>query len=293
MGACLMPIYDPNIPRPPGARTAPMPDGSTAFNRPMMGRGGTTSSAGANLGTGARYVKGGYLNDQQGSRVFTPTDVIRKARAAQGLGPDGKPKPAAAGGQPAAGGGAPAQSQFNPDAAYNAAMARLGFDRDTSIAGLQQQQQYAQIDFDEQTRRLNEQLGKNRTAVTEGANDEGLFYSGQLGKRQGELTVTHERQVGDLRREKERADAEIAAAIKAIQDRYNLDEGEQRLGAVGRQVERDGEAAAAGGLAAPVGPNVAQVIGMAPKPKNRWADAYQRDGHWWYKNENGVPVRLR
>ena len=171
--------------------------------------------------TGGRYTStrqpgGGFSN------VFVPQTVIDQARGAQV-----KPPPAPR-----------APYQWTPDAAYNAAVARLAFNRDEGIRQIDERQGYANADFAEASRRLGLQRTGAEKQTRETANRQGLFYSGQLGKRLGDVAASFTRQQGDLQRNKDRDDAARRAARQALIDGYTLEEAAARAEAVARGLAR-------------------------------------------------------
>ena len=125
------------------------------------------------------------------------------------------------------------------DALYWTQRARLDFQRGQQRNQLTQQQAYSEADFAEALRRRNEQRGETIQGVRQGANREGLFYSGTLGQRQGDVNTRFDRADFDARTAQERATAARKAAIEALDQGYDIDEAALAAEAVDRQVQRD------------------------------------------------------
>lgn len=193
-------------------------------------------------------VKGGLPT------VGPSTPRAPSAPAAPGAG-----APSATPGAPAAGG-----STLADDAQSAAERAALKFRTDNDRATIEQQGAYDRTDFQEALRRMATQRPKDERATREGANRQGLFYSGQLGKRLGELAVDYQRREGDARSEFDRREAAREAARRALESGMSIDDAAISAQLAERQVGRDAEAADAGGL---VGPDALPVAGPASKKK--------------------------
>lgn len=130
---------------------------------------------------------------------------------------------ATARGVPAAAAGAPgaAAPQDNPDksldSTYFAGVAGLQFQNKNSISDLKLAQGYADTDYQTTLRRMAEQQAQATQNNREGMNKRGLFYSGQLGKRQGEIDKGYEDQRYDIGKNYSRGSDARSEAIKRIQ----------------------------------------------------------------------------
>jgi hypothetical protein len=151
------------------------------------------------------------------------------------------PKPAPAAATPAA--TAQPSSPDPRDASYWAQRSKLLSQEQTDLAKAQQQQSYEDTDFAEALRRRAVQHDKDTQQIREGANREGLLFSGQLGKRQGDYEVGYQQQNADTQQAYERAKAERAPTIEALrsalQSGVPLEEAAIYAEAVDRQLQRD------------------------------------------------------
>lgn len=130
-----------------------------------------------------------------------------------------------------------------------AAIAQLRNRRDTGVNQLTQAQSYDDVDYKEALRRRAEQQPEQRQSLKENMNRQGLFFSGQYGKAQGDLETQFIRSDTDARTDYDRRKAERAAARQALLSGYTVDEAAAIAESVGRRVERDALRADQGSLA--------------------------------------------
>lgn len=177
-------------------------------------------------------VWGSGLNQRQWERTW---------QKAAGVQPTGKPAPGPNGGTPAA--SAKPSAPDPRDATYWAQRAKLLSQNTQDLAGLEQAQAYQDTDFAEAMRRRALQRDTDQQQIKQGANHEGLLFSGQLGKRQGDYDVQYAQQTGDAQQAYERAKAERAPTIQALrsalQSGMPLDEAALYAESIDRQLERD------------------------------------------------------
>lgn len=167
---------------------------------------------------------------------------------------------AAAAAAPQAGAPARTTAQFIPDAQYLAEAAQSQFNRQTNLDQLTAQDEAERNQTQEAIRRLMDTAGQQRQTTTQTAAKQGLFYSGQLGKRLGDLEAQVARQRGDVQSAYDTNARAREAARQAILSGAPLDEAAARAAAIERQVGRDTEAANARQL-------VPTVVKPKPKPK--------------------------
>lgn len=181
-----------------------------------------------------------------------------------------RPTAPAAPAAPAAGATPPAApAQIIPDAQYLAGLAQKQFERTTAINALNSQTDDDKTTTAEAIRRLLQRVPDERRQISEGANRQGLFYSGQLGKRLGDYQAEVTRQEGDFTGDLGRREAAREAARKAIEAGAPLEQAAMLAAAADRQIGRDEDAAAAGTLVADVAPPVATTVKPAAKKKKR------------------------
>lgn len=144
---------------------------------------------------------------------------------------------------------APAQPVFQPDSGYTAAMGQASFDANQRLAQLQQQEDNGATDLQTSLARIRAQQPKDEQSTKEGAANQGLFYSGILGQRLGDLNTQYSQKISDAQLAGDRSQAALEAAKEAIRQGLPLTEAAQRAAAVDRQITRDQGAAAAGSLA--------------------------------------------
>jgi hypothetical protein len=143
------------------------------------------------------------------------------------------------------------------DARYWEQIARMGATTRDALLGIDKNTQLAQQDVDESIRRLMDDRGKALGETRSSANKEGLLYSGQLGKREGDVRTQYGRQETDIRSEMSRRISEA----ETEKTRLRNEQGEQNFAAFGeagqRAYERD--------LANPPAPPTL-TAGRTPKP---------------------------
>lgn len=162
---------------------------------------------------------------------------------------------------------APARSPavFTPDASYIAEAAQQQFNRTNSVNQLNQQSEAERTNLQEAIRRIGEDAVGQRQATREGANKQGLFYSGQLGKRLGDLESAIARQRADLQTRFDQSEVAREAARQAILQGAPLETAALQAASVERQIGRDESAAASNSLA----PNPSPRPRPKPKPKRK------------------------
>jgi hypothetical protein len=197
--------------------------------------------------------------------------VRRPRPGASGLWPAAPPAPAApavaASGGPTA---PPDAGELGDDAQAAAARAQALFDRNQRIGQLQQQGVYDSQDLAEALRRMHEQQPKDEQQTREGANRQGLFYSGQLGQRLGDLTTQYARREGDQQQNYQRREAARVAAIDALNQGASVEDAGITAALLDRLTAGDVEAAGSSSLVAnptAPAPPVPSVLKVAvPKP---------------------------
>jgi hypothetical protein len=143
----------------------------------------------------------------------------------------------------------PKPSPYQLDSQYFADIAQQRFKAQQQTNQLGQDSAYDRTDFQEALRRLGQQQGRDVQTTRENAAREGLFYSGQLGKREGDVNTDYARRTGDARLAFDRREAGRMAARRALQAGASIDEAAARAAAVERQLDRDATSATAGTLA--------------------------------------------
>lgn len=189
---------------------------------------------------------------------------------AKGL-PAGTPQPqaapagagaAAAGGAGAAAGGAP----ITPDAQYLAEAAQKAFLRTQQLTALTQESQDDKTNTQTAINRLLENAVSDRVKINEGANKEGLFYSGQLTKRLGDYEGQLERAKGDATTLLGQREASRLVQRNTIEQGGPLEDAVALALAGQRQTGRDTIAADSGALVPNVGgggaPQAAAISGL-------------------------------
>lgn len=159
--------------------------------------------------------------------------------------------PSAPGAAAAAPGGAPAPGGFIPDAEYLAAAAQAAFQRNQQIEQLNTEGANDKTNFNTAITRLLTDVPKQRQAIREGANKEGLFYSGQLTKRLGDYEQALQRSQDDLNTGYGQREGARQAALTALQQGAPLDDAQLQAAAAARRIAADTVAADAGALAPP------------------------------------------
>lgn len=151
---------------------------------------------------------------------------------------------------------------FTPDAQYLADAALRAFNRRQKLSELDTQSSQGRQDLQTMIRRLGEQRVKAVQSTRQGANKQGLFYSGQLGKQLGDVNKSYAQQQGDARQQFNRDEAARQAARTAIEAGAPLEEASAAAAATDRQIQRDQDAASANGLV----PNQPASTGAASRP---------------------------
>lgn len=144
---------------------------------------------------------------------------------------------------------APPTPHLVDDSTAAAARAQLRFKVSQGLAGSTQESAYDKIDFQEALRRMTEQRPKDEQSTREQANRQGLFYSGQLGKRLDDLATDYARRQGDQQQSYDRREAARVAARRAIESGASIDDAAITAELADRQVAADSSAADAGALA--------------------------------------------
>ena len=215
---------------------------------------------------------------RQLARRTTPTSRARlRARFTGGaLGPPPQQRPAAPSAprvpkpapvaSPTGGAQAPTAARtaavFTPDAQYLAEAAQAQFNRTNRINQLNAEQENDRAVYQEATRRLMEGVPEQRQQISEQANRQGLFYSGQLGKRLGDLEAGVARQRADMRMSYDTEQRARQAARAAILAGEPLETAAMRAASVERSLAKAAEAASQNQLA--VNPKARE---HKPKPK--------------------------
>lgn len=151
------------------------------------------------------------------------------------------------------------------DATYFSEAALRAFQRRQRKQELDTEGSYDRTDLGESIRRLAEQRGETLQGTKETAAGQGLFYSGQLGKRLGQVETDFTRRQGDMQRDFDRREAGREAARAAIDSGAPLEEAAAAAAATDRQIQRDTEAADAGTLARNPAPKPAAAKKPAPR----------------------------
>lgn len=145
-----------------------------------------------------------------------------------------------------------------PDAEYLADQARRSFERKQAADRIKTEQQQDVTDTQEAIRRLLARGDDDRRGITEGANKQGLFYSGHLGKSLDDYQAGVMREQSDLNLEAQRRADARSAAVTALDQGAPIEEASALASLAARNVDRDSRAGALGLLA---------PIPAAPKPK--------------------------
>lgn len=168
------------------------------------------------------------------------------------------------------------QSFLTDDSASSMAKARSIFSSNQQQGASLRDEQTDRSDLGEALRRMKVQQPKDQQATREGANRQGLFHSGHLGKQLDELATNYARQESDNQLQFDRRQSERLAGRQAITDQQALDLAGIDMDLLGRQIEDDSEAADGGYLVpnepvTPVGgmPGVSAPRGGRPQPITR------------------------
>lgn len=128
------------------------------------------------------------------------------------------------------------------DSSYYATVAKLKFQRNQQLATLDRQGKWGKEDYQKAISRLAPQQAQAVQTTRQGANREGLLYSGQLQYRlngpQGVNTLYAQRQ-GDLTQGYKRDKLSRRAARDAIKQGYPLDVAAQKAAAADRAAQSD------------------------------------------------------
>lgn len=192
--------------------------------------------------------------------------------------PAGTPQPQAA--APAAGPAAGARLPVKagaivPDAQYLAEAAQKAFLRTQQLGALTQESQDDKTNTQTAINRLLENAVSDRVKINEGANKEGLFYSGQLTKRLGDYETQVERAKGDATTLLGQREASRLLQRNTIEQGGPLDDAVLLALAGQRQTGRDTTAADSNALVpnlggsanAPQSTAINTVLGYTVQPK--------------------------
>lgn len=172
-------------------------------------------------------------------RPKAPVDAIApRAPTAPGVGANPPARPAAPAGP----------KPLVDDATAIADRAALRFRTQQGINSSLQDSAYARQDVGENLRRMALQRPKDEQTTRQSANQQGLFYSGQLGKRLGDLAVDYQTRQGDVQQGFDRGEAARVAARNALQQGMSIEDAAITAQNADRAVQRDSAAADVGGL---------------------------------------------
>jgi hypothetical protein len=159
---------------------------------------------------------------------------------------------------------------FVPDAQYLAEAAQRQFDRTQAMTALTSQGTTDKGDTSEALRRMLAKAPEERQGIKEGSNRQGLFYSGQLGKRLTDYQTDLTQRQGDVQHDFDTREAARAAARAALEQGRPLEEAAALAEAATRQVDRDSAAAASNALVlTPAAPAPRVAAGRRPAPPRR------------------------
>lgn len=174
--------------------------------------------------------------------------IVPSGPAGYGVHPD----PAAGRGGAAPGAAAaPGPAPFIPDAQYLAAAAQAAFQRNQQIEQLTQEGATDRTNATTALNRLVADAPQQRQGIREGANKEGLFYSGQLTKRLADYEQNLQRAQDDINTPLSQRENARQAAITALRQGAPIEDAQMLADAAGRQIASDTTAADAGALAPP------------------------------------------
>ena len=184
------------------------------------------------------------------------------------------------------------------DSTYFAGVAGLQFKNKNDIADLKLQQGYADTDYNTTLRRLATQQAQATQNNREGMNQKGLFYSGQLGKRQGEIDTGYEDQRYDIGKNYTRGSDARSEAIKRIQAGEPLQIAQLRGEADQRYLNNlDYPAVQQPGLGglAPQGllPDGRIITAHAPGSSSPSVTYDPKLGGYWHRYESGKTVFVK
>jgi hypothetical protein len=225
-----------------------------------------TNTASGQYGQQYRVVSapgGVYHVYPNGQRVFVPKPAATGGLAHPIASGGAVPPPAPAPGAPQGGADPAPAAPFTGDASYWADQALRNFQRKQQVDQLTQQSAYDKTDFQEALRRRVAQHPKDIQSTQEGANRQGLFYSGQMGKRLGDLETQYTRENSDAQQAYDRREAARSAARTAIEQGAPLEEAAALAAAADRATTSASSAADAGMLV----PNQPPAPAPAAPPK--------------------------
>lgn len=198
------------------------------------------------------------------------------------------------------------------DATYLAEEAQRQAKLAADHAQLVQEGAYDKQDLTEAIRRMAIAQGHDTEATRVTANKQGLFFSGQLGKRIGDVNTAYTQRQGDAQQGFDRREAARQAASAALDQGYTLDQASGLAASADRKVAADQQAALGGYLVpdAPAsspqtpGPALPKVGVAKPKPKPKLATTgfnkkrqqsfkvVRRGGQIFHQYAGGRPVRV-
>lgn len=133
----------------------------------------------------------------------------------------------------------PAQPQDPRDSTYFSTVAKLDFQKANALNKLNTQESTQRQDLTTALQRMSAQRPADELKITQGANNAGLFYSGQLGKQMGDYANKYEQNVSDRNLSFDRSQAARVAARQAIEQGYTIDQAAALAAATERQTGRD------------------------------------------------------
>jgi hypothetical protein len=166
-----------------------------------------------------------------------------------------------AGGAPAASNAAP----ITPDAQYLAEAAQAAFRRTQQLNSLTQEEQDDRTNTATAINRLLENAASDRVKIGEGANREGLFYSGQASKRLGDYEQQLNRARDDAQVLLAQRQAGRVAQRQGIEQGGPLDDAVAMSLAAQRQTARDTSAADVNALVPNIGADPVTASAAAPR----------------------------
>jgi hypothetical protein len=201
--------------------------------------GGHSQSGGtkATVGRFTNYMTSGAFGGYHSPLGNFGPKQPQPAKAAPAPGAPAQPQPPQQPGAPQGG------ADFIPDSEYTTSLAQSNFDANQRLAQLEQQGSYDKTDLGTSLARLRAQQPKDEQSTSEGAANQGLFYSGILGQRLGDVRTRYQQREGDLQQSSDRKQAALEAAKAAIREGMPLTEAALRAQAVDRNVGRDQTAA--------------------------------------------------
>lgn len=209
---------------------------------------------------------------QQARMTSQQQNAVNAARQAANAGPAKGLTPGQLGGVPQAAGGtggaqasgtpgtpASTPATFAPDAQFLAEAAQRAHQKATALTRLSQETSDDRTNTATAINRLLENAIKDRGQIDEGANSQGLYFSGQRDKRRGDYEEGLTRAKGDAQTAFDQREAARISERSAIEQGDPLDEAAARALAIQRQIGRDTNAADLGALV----PNIASPTAAA------------------------------